>query len=99
MTTTKTFFANITADSGNGPVLQISDTPTETPRHNPAAVSENIRITSSADILRLVQERRCGKVLVTRTDFPRRGFSTEFYRGTRSVPPLVTEKALAKLWK
>lgn len=98
MTTTndgskKTYHANVSPGSGDGPVLTLDRAPT--------LGLENAPVTSTEELRELVARRGVARVTIADSRFPLCGFRTTDAKlgHSRRQPPRLTDEVLAKLWR
>lgn len=90
---TKTYYANISPGSGDGPVLTLDRALCQG--------RENTPITSAEELKALISAKGVTRVMVADTRFLQRGYSTAAFRAQpgRKAPALLDEQTIAKLWR
>lgn len=90
---TKTYYANVSPGSGNGPVLTLDRAACQG--------SENAPVSDAAALKALIAARNVARVMVADTRFLQRGYSTAAFRAQpgRKAPALLDEQTIAKLWR
>lgn len=94
-TTTKTYYANISPGSGDGPVLMLDRAPMAG-RH---AVGQRY-VTNAETLQALIAMNNVTRVMIADTRFAQRGYATAAFKAQpgRKAPALLTPKIVAKLW-
>lgn len=89
----KTYQANISPGSGDGPVLTLDRAPTQGRETTPIA--------NAAELAALIAAKGVTRVMISDTRFLQRGYSTAAYKPQpgRKVPALLDERTIAKLWR
>ena len=89
----KTYHANISPGSGDGPVLTLDRAACQGRENTPIASAEELKA--------LITEKGVTRVMIADTRFLQRGYSTATFRAQpgRKAPALLDEKTIAKLWR
>ncbi len=89
----KTYHANISPGSGDGPVLTLDRAVCQG--------RENTPITSAEELKALIVAKGVTRVAIADTRFLQRGYSTAAYQPQpgRKAPALLDDKTIAKLWR
>lgn len=89
----KTYYANISPGSGDGPVLTLDRAICQG--------RENIPITSAEELKALITAKGVTRVMIADTRFLQRGYSTAAFRAQpgRKAPALLDDKVITKLWR
>ena len=89
----KTYHANISPGSGDGPVLTLDRAICQG--------RENTPITSAEELKALIAAKGATRVTIADTRFLQRGYSTAAYQPQpgRKAPALLDDKTIAKLWR
>ncbi len=92
----KTYYANISPGSGDGPVLTLDRAPLAG-RH---AVSQRY-VANAEELKALIVAKGVTRVAIADTRFLQRGYSTAAYQPQpgRKAPALLDDKTIAKLWR
>ena len=89
----KTYYANVSPGSGDGPVLTLDRAACQG--------SENAPVSDAAALKALIAARNVARVMIADSRFPQRGYATPVFRAQpgRKAPPQLTDAAIAKLWQ
>ena len=89
----KTYHANISPGSGDGPVLTLDRAICQG--------RENTPIASAEDLKALIVAKGVARVMIADTRFLQRGYSTAAYKPQpgRKAPALLDDRTIAKLWR
>ena len=89
----KTYHANISPGSGDGPVLTLDRAICQG--------RENTPITNAEELKALVVAKGATRVTIADTRFLQCGYSTAAFRAQpgRKTPALLDDKTIAKLWR
>ena len=89
----KTYYANVSPGSGDGPVLTLDRALCQG--------HENVPVSDAAALKALIAARNVTRVMIADSRFPQRGYATPVFRAQpgRKVPPQLTDAAIAKLWQ
>ena len=89
----KTYHANISPGSGDGPVLTLDRAICQG--------RENTPIASAEDLKALIVAKGVARVTIADSRFLQRGYSTAAYQPQpgRKAPALLDDKTIAKLWR
>ena len=89
----KTYYANVSPGSGDGPVLTLDRAACQG--------SENAPVNDAAVLKALIAARNVTRVMIADSRFPQCGYATAAFRAQpgRKAPPQLTDAAIAKLWQ
>mgnify|MGYP000379081288 FL=1 len=89
----KTYHANISPGSGDGPVMTLDCAICQGRENTPIANAEELKA--------LIAAKGVTRVMVADTRFLQRGYSTAAYKPQpgRKAPALLDDKTIAKLWR
>jgi hypothetical protein len=90
---TKTYYANVSPGSGNGPVLTLDRAVCQGRENTPIASAEELKA--------LIAAKGVTRVMIADSRFPQCGYATAAFRAQpgRKAPPQLTDAAIAKLWQ
>jgi hypothetical protein len=90
---TKTYYANVSPGSGDGPVLTLDRALCQG--------HENVPVSDAAALKALIAARNVARVMIADSRFPQRGYATPVFRAQpgRKAPALLDEQTIAKLWR
>ena len=89
----KTYYANISPGSGDGPVLTIDRARTQG--------RENAIVNNPSDLRALIESRNVTRVMIADSRFPQHGYATAAFRAQpgRKGFVLLSDRTIAKLWQ